>query len=129
MRQQPPTKNPHIPHTDHQIPQKVTRREPLHHAPGPRVPPHAALHAHGAPLRVRPHDPQGQPVDEHRLRQRDDVHVPVELGAGVEGRVGGREELGGEVGGEAGADEVVGCGGEEELVDVEGEGGEGEVGC
>lgn len=57
------------------------------------------------------------------------MHVPVEFGAGVEGRVCVREEFGREVRGEAGADEVVGCGGEEELVDVQREGGEGEVGC
>lgn len=54
------------------------------------------------------------------------MDIPVEFGAGVQERVGFGKEAGGEVGGEAGADEVVEGRCEEEFVDVEGEGGEGE---
>lgn len=57
------------------------------------------------------------------------MHVPVQLRALVEVRVDGREEAGGEEGRDVGAGEVVEEGGEEEFVDVEGEGGEGEVCC
>lgn len=56
------------------------------------------------------------------------MDVPIEARARAEGRVGAREEFGGEVGGDVAADEVVkGCC-EEEFVDVEVEGGEREGG-
>ena len=54
------------------------------------------------------------------------MDVPVEACAGAEGGIDVREELAGEVRGEVAADDVVEAGGEEEFVDVEGEGGEGE---
>lgn len=54
------------------------------------------------------------------------MDVPVQPRAGAEGWVDAREELARQVGGDVAADGVVDEGGEEELVDVEGEGGEGE---
>lgn len=56
------------------------------------------------------------------------MHVPVEAGSGREGGVDAGEEAGAEARGEVGADEVVGEGCEEDFVDVEREGGEGEAG-
>lgn len=129
MGQQPPPKHPHPPHANHQIPQKVTRRERLDHAPRPVIPPHALFPAHAAALLIHAHDPQRQAIDDDRLRQRDDVHVPVELRAGGQRGVDAGEEDGGEEGGDECADEVVGKGCEEEFVDVQGEGGEGEGAC
>lgn len=54
------------------------------------------------------------------------MDVPIQFCAGVEGGIDAREELAGEVRGEVAADEVVAEGGEEEFVNVEREGGEGE---
>lgn len=52
------------------------------------------------------------------------MNVPVELCAFAELGVDAREEVAGEEGGDVAACEVVEQGSEEELVDVEGEGGE-----
>lgn len=57
------------------------------------------------------------------------MHVPVCLCARVERGVVCREELGGDVGREVRVDEVVEEECEEDFVDVEGEGREGEVGA
>ena len=54
------------------------------------------------------------------------MHIPVDLGAPVQLRVDGWEEVGGEEGGEHGLHELVEGEGGDEFVDVEGEGGEGE---
>lgn len=54
------------------------------------------------------------------------MDVPIQSCAGVEGRIDAWEELAGEVGGDVAADQVVDEGREEELVNMEGEGGEGE---
>lgn len=54
------------------------------------------------------------------------MDIPIQTRAGAESGIDAREELAGEVRGEVAADEVVGEGGEEEFVDMEGEGGEGE---
>ena len=56
------------------------------------------------------------------------MDVPIEPRAGAEGGIDAREELAGEVRGDVAADEMVDEGREEELVDMEGEGGEGERG-
>lgn len=57
------------------------------------------------------------------------MDVPVQACAGGEGRVYGGEEPAGEDGGDVSADEVIGEGCEEEFMDVDWEGGEGEVVC
>lgn len=57
------------------------------------------------------------------------MDVPVELRAGGQGGIGAREEDGGEKGGNDGADEMIGEGGEEEFVDMKREGLEAERGC
>lgn len=56
------------------------------------------------------------------------MDVPIQARASAESGIDAREEAGGEERGDVAADEVVGEGREEELVDVEGEGGEGEGG-
>ena len=57
------------------------------------------------------------------------MDVPVEAGALGEGRVGARDEEGGEVGRAVGCEEGVEGAGEEGFVDVEGEGWEAEAGA
>lgn len=52
------------------------------------------------------------------------MDVPIEFRAGVEAGVGPWEEVAGYEGGQIGADEMVCDGSKEELVDVNGEGGE-----
>lgn len=56
------------------------------------------------------------------------MHVPVYSLLGAEGAVGRGQEAAREEGGEVEEDQVIGGEGEEEFVDVGGEGAEGEVG-
>lgn len=60
------------------------------------------------------------------MKERDGAGVPVESRAGVEARVGGWEEAGGDEGEEGAVEVGVEGEGGEDLVGVEGEGAEGE---
>lgn len=126
MRPHPRPKNPQMPRRHHQIPQEVPRRQALNHPTTPRIAIHALHRPHSLALLIHRHDPQRRGIDAAALDQRDDVHVPVEAGARVEGRVDGGEEVVGEPGGEERLDGLVEEEGEGDLVDVVGQGGEGE---
>ena len=110
----------------HQIPQEIPRREALDHTTAPGVAVDTLRRAHGSPLLVNPHDPQGGGIDAAALHEGDDVHVPVDAGAAVQVWVDAREQRGGEPRREHGLHEFVEEEGQDYLVDVVGEGGEGE---
>ena len=111
-------------YADAQIPQEVPGREPLDHAIRARVPIHPLPPVHIPPLLVPPHDPQSQEVDDARLHERHDVHVPVQPRLCAQAPILPREQAAGDVGRAVAVDEVVEGEGEEELVDVQGEGAE-----
>ena len=73
-------------------------------------------------------DPHRQPHDEQTLHQAGNVDIPVHAATGVEAGVDAREERAAGERREHEEDEGVEQGCEEQLVDVQGEGGEGE-GC
>lgn len=126
MRPHADPKDANIPTRHHEIPQEIPGRQPLNHPTPTRIPIHPLQRTHVHPLLIREHDPQCRGIDGAGLHQRHDVHVPVDLGAPVEVRVDGGEEVGGEERGEDRLHKLVEHEGGDKFVDVEGEGGEGE---
>lgn len=118
MRQHSPPKHPHPTHTHDQIPQEIACCEALDHAPSAIVAPDPLLPRHAPPLFIHPHHPERQAIHENTLHHGDDMDIPVQARAPGQSRVDAREEIGGEHRGDDGADELVGQGRQQELVDV-----------
>lgn len=110
----------------HQIPQKVPRGKPLNHSTPARIPIHPLQRAHIHSFLVHIHHPQRRRIDAAGLHQRDDMDVPVDLRASVEGRVDPGEEIRGCERGEDGLHELVEEKGGDDFVDVRGQGREAE---
>ena len=122
MRHGPPPEQPRVRRADEHVPEEVSRRERLHHARRAGVAPHAGAPVHALAVAVRVHHPQREAVDEHRLQQRDDVHIPVVARSRRELRVDGGEEARREERREDAVGEGVDAEGGEDLVRVQGEG-------
>ena len=82
---------------------------------------HALNAIHLIQFRVCPHDPQGQGADEGALDKGHNVDIPVEAGAGVEGRVYAGEEEARDGGRDDAVGDVVQDKGKGHLVEVQGE--------
>lgn len=120
MHPDPPPKNPNIPRTHNQIPQKVPTRQPLYQPARTRIPIYPLNHTlpHLTPLFIVKHNIQRQCIDQTALHHRHDVYIPVYARAFVEVAVDVWEE---EVGYQRGYDGLGGLvedEGEEDFVDV-----------
>ena len=114
-------------HGDEQVPQEVSAGKCLDQTASTGVAMHLGQPVHLAPLVIVPHDPQGKHADESALDEGHDVHIPVELCAGIEAGVYAGEEEAREDWRDEDVDGVVENEGEEDFVDVQREGVEGEI--
>ena len=121
MGQHSPSKDANMHATYAQIPQKIPGREALYHPSSAGVPPYSSPPIHRPPLLVRPHDPERHAVDYARLHERDEVDVPVELGARWEDGIALRDQQPREEGREEVLREEVEGEGDEDLVRVQGQ--------
>jgi hypothetical protein len=93
MEKHPHAKYAHILQRDHQIPQEVPSSKGLNKPTRPSVPMYSFPLIHSIPLPICPHNPQREPADDGRLHKGHNVHVPVQFGARIKGRVDAREEV------------------------------------
>ena len=95
MRQHSLPKNIHVARTHPQIPQKIPQRKSLYKPRRARISPHPPLPAQRRSFVVVIQHPQTRDAHNAALDEADNVHVPVDARAGVEGVVDfGDEGLG-----------------------------------
>lgn len=123
MRKHTPAENVHISRAHVQIPEEVAQRLTLKQAahtivsPDPLLP--VVRAAPGLALLVEKDDVQAQRVDHAALHERDDVHIPANLGALGELGIDVGEQAGGDEGRDDVGDEGVHAEGEENLMSVQ----------
>lgn len=119
MRQHAGPEDVDVARADAQVPDEVAAGEGLDHAAGARVAEDALPVLHLAALLVDVGHPQRQRVDQRRLEDADDVDVPVDAGAPVEGRVRAREQAPRDEGRGVRLDRLVPESRDEHLMDVQ----------
>lgn len=107
MEQHADTEHAEVHRADDEIIYEIPHGHGSHQSAATRVPVDALAGIHGLALLVGKHDPQGQGVDGDALNERDNMNVPVELGALVQLRVVTGEEDRGEAWRQHRVDELV----------------------
>lgn len=93
MEQHANSEDSHMLDSNHQIPQKVAASKGLDQARCASIAMHTLLLIHGVALVILPDDPQGHGADQGALHEAHDMHIPVQLGASIEGGVYPGEEV------------------------------------
>lgn len=130
VRQHAITKDLDMPTTLPKIPQKVAQSKRLEHSAQSRVFPNSFLPvlspAYLLPLLIEENHIKRQSADYDTLKERHNMHIPINPRAVVESIVFVGDEKAGEERGHDGTDPGVESKGEEDFVDVERESWEGE---
>ena len=109
----------HVGHTHAKVPEEVPSAETLNHSRCASVAPYSLNGAHSSPFLVKIHHTKSEGGYESRLKERDEVDVPIIFCSGREGGVGLGEESGGDGWCDIYVQDVVEGEGGEDFVGVE----------